>query len=111
MSYLLEELFDKLNEHVPEYCYFGAHPGDGADYGIWVDSDVIDMCVYDGTLIRVEDLSELDDLLTDAGFIPAHVLVVNDHGNMTLYTQTATLVEDCNKYTLKIEQTEVWSIV
>lgn len=33
--YLLEELFDLLNQYAPEGFYFGAHEGDGSDYGFW----------------------------------------------------------------------------
>ena len=37
MSYLLnEELFDILNNYAPEGYYFGAHPGNGSDFGFWV---------------------------------------------------------------------------
>lgn len=39
--WLVEDLFDALNELAPEGYYFGAHPGDGSDFGFWeVDSDL-----------------------------------------------------------------------
>jgi len=34
-GYLRESLFDQLNEAAPEGYYFGAHEGDGSDYGFW----------------------------------------------------------------------------
>lgn len=33
--HLLEELVDALNDAAPEDTYFGAHPGDGSDFGFW----------------------------------------------------------------------------
>jgi len=89
---VLEELFDALNEYAPPYGYFGAHPGDGADYGFWLEEDWLRI-MYDDGVLEVSDTSE----------VPAdysgEVVHVNDHGNATLYA-----AQDG-------ELTEVWSVV
>jgi hypothetical protein len=72
---VLSDLFDALEQFAPPYGYFGAHIGDGADYGFWLSETMPDD--FDG--LKVSDLSEVP-----RGY-SGEVLHVNDHGNMTLY--------------------------
>lgn len=89
-SAIVEELFDALEQFAPPYAYFGAHPGDGADYGYWLVEDIQEC--FDG--LTVDDTSE----------VPAdykgEVLHVNDHGNMTLYMANG-----------RGKLTEIWGLV
>lgn len=67
-----ETLIDALNTFAPPFCQFGAHPGDGSDFGYWP--------VWE----------EIDELPTVDGSDAARELgeeckSVNDHGNVTVY--------------------------
>ena len=89
-DYLVNEsLPDALQEFAPTYAYFGAHPGDGSDFGFWLSDDAL--ADFDG--LRVADTSEVPEDYN------GEVLHVNDHGNMTLYACAAGKLS------------EVWSVV
>lgn len=80
---LLGEVFDALDAYAPDYAYFGAHPGDGADFGFWLAEDFQQQFQDDGGL-EVDNLSKVPD--DYAGMI----MVINDHGNATLYARDVT---------------------
>ena len=79
---LVNDLIDILNEYAPPYCYFGAHEGDGADFGFWPLWDAID------ELPTVEDGDEAKAKGEDCK-------AVNDHGNVTLYGGDGAVIWDC----------------
>lgn len=86
---ILEELFDALNEYAPPFCYFGAHLGNGSEYGFWFDSDSLDDARRYKECIDLEDHLEAEEvaqLITAAA--AEYACHVNDHGNVTIY--------DCN---------------
>lgn len=86
-------LFDILDAHCPDYCTFGAHPGDGCDYGVWPSEDVLEgYC--DNTVARISDTSELSSVACGPGEY-THALHVNDHGNATLYRRAGNRWVEC----------------
>ncbi|MEE9186643.1 MAG: hypothetical protein V3U10_01265 [Bacteroidota bacterium] len=91
-GYDLEALFEALNEYAPPFCFFGAHEGDGTDYGFWPSNDAIEDAIHDGEIVKVDAGDEWpEDMSAD------YVIEVNDHGNMALYDAQA--------------RRELWSIV
>ena len=106
---LVEELADALQEFAPPYCYFGAHEGDGADFGFWPDWGAID----EARAGRNPELESGDELPCACCFDGSDFLVVNDHGNATLYAKH-TVVHQPESYTSMSahnEWREVWSVV
>lgn len=98
-SDVLESLFDSLQTFAPPYAYFGSHPGDGSDFGFWLSESFEEE--FDG--LKVNDLSEIPADFVDsvkAQHVNNEILVVNDHGNSTLYYMDA-----------QGELHEVWSII
>lgn len=75
-SWIYEQAEQLINENLPPYLYWGSHPGDGADTGVWVSWDSIEDDRRCGDL---SSGSELPDM-AEGSF-----LVISDHGNATLY--------------------------
>jgi hypothetical protein len=81
---IVSELCDILNDYAPDFCYFGAHEGDGSDFGFWPDFDRMTDAVLEGEMLRAE------------GSLPEFAQIVSDHGNVALY---------------RVKLEEVWSCV
>ena len=61
---LVETLTERLNAAAPEGVYFGAHPGDGADFGWWENED-------DEPPVRCEQCGvDVDDGAINVGNLP-----------------------------------------
>jgi hypothetical protein len=85
----LNDLFDALGEYCLPYFYFGAHPGDGSDYGYWLSESFTED--FEGLKINSGDS-------IPKGYT-GEVLSVTDHGNITLYI--------CYRGRMR----EIWSVV
>ena len=88
----LAEIMDALDDIAPPYCYFGAHEGDGSDYGFWPSVESVEAAVQDSEL---ESGDELPEHYPEGGLFA----VVSDHGNVTLYQAKP------------VEFDEVWAVV
>lgn len=73
----LDDVADIINNHTLPGFYFGAHPGDGSDFGYWLSEGFVEE--FDGP--KVADTSEIP-----AGY-RGEVLQISDHGNVTLYVR------------------------
>lgn len=76
-----DELVEALDDYAPPYARFSAHEGDGASFGFWLD-DIESIKVVITDLMSgmvVGDLSEVPESFN------GEVLVINDHGNVSLY--------------------------
>jgi hypothetical protein len=104
-DYILYDLYEALDAIAPPYCRFGAHEGDGADYGFWPSHDTIEEDRRSGELAERDDagaltVRRLKDYhpTNNAEPLPTMAVHVNDHGNVTLYR-------------IDYQLTEVWGIV
>jgi len=85
--YILDELFNKLDEHAPPHMYFGALEGDGADFGWWPRD-------FDGChTIPIEQGKNGEGTFVDT---ECNLYVeINDHGNTTVKELGGNIIWDC----------------
>lgn len=92
-EFMLDEMIDALNEHAPAFCYFGAHPGDGSDFGFWFDGDAFEDARRCKECIDIDGSEEQEEI---AALIAAsdacYACHVNDHGNVTIYGADGTIL-------------------
>ena len=112
-SELVNEVFpEAFGDFCPSYVTFGAHPGDGADFGFWADVYAArEECEF--VSWRSLEEARRAGVETDpenADYPPADFrgewLHVNDHGNCTLYVR-----EDSDKTPSGYTDRELWSVV
>lgn len=97
---IVDDLINALNEYAPPYATFGAHEGDGADFGFWPVMDTLDEDCRYGDVLKIDAGDEIP-----GDFDGEYVVAVTDHGNVTLYER--------NDERLRGESAwiEVWSTV
>ena len=86
-----EELPDALNEFAPPYAHFGAHEGDGSDFGYWLED-------FDSIKEQVEFVSSSSQECPSDEFT-GEWLHVNERGNCALYVRENG------------QDREIWSVV
>jgi hypothetical protein len=84
----MEALFDALQNCCPPFVYFGAHEGDGSDFGFWPDTD----------RLNEEMRSTPSDFQADNCWTLADdgvIVHVNDHGNVTVMDMERNVLWSC----------------
>ena len=66
----ISDIMGALRELCPPFVYFGAHPGDSADFGFWPDHEAIAEAILD---IPVNDADgDWEDFILDETIVTLH---------------------------------------
>jgi hypothetical protein len=80
-EFLNERLWDAMQAAAPPYAEFGAHEGDGSDYGFWPSIEALSEDAREGdTVVKVEAGNPWPEMAKSV----VYVMEVTDHGNVTL---------------------------
>ncbi len=82
---VIVKLEDILATCVPDYCYFSGPDGHHRSWGVWPDEGAISDGEREGEIQRTANRIDIPARRAEGLKIPVYNLVVNDHGNMTLY--------------------------
>ena len=91
---VITDAMDALQEYAPPFCYVGMHGGDGSDLGVWFDHDSFEEACRDGSVLKIGDSSDLDDMAKEDIVSYDYIAVVSDHGNVSLYSVRVTLGDE-----------------
>ena len=94
----LDELRFLLEDSCPPFVYFGTHPGDGADFGFWVDWDKLEEARQYIKIFPNEQPERPNNLEPDDEYLRDYnvMVQVSDHGNVTV---------------MDMERNVLWSVV
>jgi hypothetical protein len=90
-SEVIADAMDTLQQYAPPFCYVGMHEGDGSDLGVWFNHDSFEEACRDGSVLKISDSSELDDMAKEDIVSHYYIAVVSDHGNVSLHNVHVTL--------------------
>jgi len=58
----LGKLFDALNRACPPFTFFGSHPGNSSDIGVWPDDEGVEEAIQEMKMVRIDNWLDIDNV-------------------------------------------------